>query len=625
MQSGDGLWRPSMPSERALLLDPTGVNQFASHLIPLLDGIILPGSKRGALTITNFDLNRGERRHQRYFAYQQRLDELCSCALSSDLSRINQLVDFSSLEFGGTWYLLLRRLLNHLPVNGIGRNLTPKQIGPALRRWAKATDATALLAQAREMLQREDTRLHTNDKQAMVPLSVLETVTAIHIRNFKAIEHLDLELKESPAPPLTRSEPPMTPALMILGENATGKSSILEAVALTLVPAAVRNALKIPMAELVMDPAQLGVDYSDQKTRAQIRIELSNQRWVELAIDQQAHAHSSNLDDQQVPVFAYGAFRRFIQASQRTSPHAHVRNLFDGNALSNPEPWLSQLKQDRFDMVIRTLREVLATDGDFDVIQRNQDSGTLYMVTAVSEPDGSLRFNRTPLPAVSSGYRSMLAMICDILKGLLNASIYPGFESFQSARGVVLIDEIEAHLHPRWKVQVMSRLRAALPSMTFIVTTHDPLCLRGMEQGEVAVLQRIASTDSQAQRQMPITIESMTDLPPVTDLRLEQLLTSDFFQMLSTDDAHADRRLARIADLMAAHARGELSAEDQRVLQDFNADITNALPIGSSEVHQIVQLAVAEYLEQRRAASSQRLRDLRRAAKDQILAALERL
>lgn len=624
VSSGHGLWPFGMPSEKAQLLDPTEVTQFASHLIPLLDGVILPGSKRGALTIAQFDLNRRERRHQRYFIYQQRLDELRNLIASSDPFAINKLVDFESLEFAGTWYLLLRRLLNHLPVIGIGRNVTRKQIGPALHRWAKAKDAAVLLAQALQMLEREDAALHASDKQAMASEPVIESITAIHIRNFKAIEQLDLKLNEVPVRSLADSGS-LAPALVILGENATGKSSILEAVALTLLPAAVRNALNIPLADLVLDPAQLGVDGGDQSASAQIRIELSGQHWIELLIDQHAHIHNSNLNNQQVPVFAYGAFRRFTRTSPRTTPQAHVRNLFDGNVLPNPEPWLSQLKQDRFNMVIRTLREVLAIDGDFDVIQRVQDNGALFMVTAISEPDDAPRFNRTPLHAVSSGYRSMLAMICDILKGLMNSTVYPGFESFQSARGVVLIDEIEAHLHPRWKVQIMSRLRAALPNMTFIVTTHDPLCLRGMAQGEVAVLQRISSADSQAQRQMPITIESMADLPPVADLRLEQLLTSDFFQMLSTDDAYADRRLAKITDLIAAHARGEISADDERVLQSFNAEITNALPIGSSEIHQIVQLAVGEYLAKRRAASSQRLRDLRREAKDQILAALERL
>ncbi|RYG93847.1 MAG: hypothetical protein EON58_17505, partial [Alphaproteobacteria bacterium] len=169
VNSGNGLWQFGMPSEKPMLLDPTEVRQFAGHLIPALDGGLLPGSVRGAYTIAHFDLNRGERRHQRYITYQQRLEELRSCTKSSELSRIDRLVDFAILEFGGTWYLLLRRLLNHLPVNGIVRNPTPKQIGPALRRWAKATDAAMLLEQAHHMLQREDATLHASDKQAMAP------------------------------------------------------------------------------------------------------------------------------------------------------------------------------------------------------------------------------------------------------------------------------------------------------------------------------------------------------------------------------------------------------------------------------------------------------------------------
>lgn len=624
VSNGDGLWQFGSPQENAQLLDPTQVGSFARHLTPLSDGLLMPSSKQGALTVAHFDLNRIQRRHQRYITYQQRLDELHACGLLADLSKIDQLTAFATLEFGGSWYLLLRRLLGHLPVNGIGRDLKPEQIGPALRLWLKAANPAALWANARQALQREDAELHGSDNSATVPVPVLESITAIDIRNFKAIEQLDLQLNPLPVRSSTGPEP-VTPAMMILGENATGKSSILEAVALTLVPTAIRQALKLPLAELVMDPTQLGDDQGSPAAHAQICLSLTNQRWVQLMIDRQTHVLSSNLGNQQIPVFAYGAFRRFSQARSPSGVHAHVRNLFDGSVLCNPEPWLNRLTQDRFDMVVRTLREVLAIDGDFDVIQRDPDSHTLQMVTAVRHPDGTPRLNRTPLNAVSSGYRSMLAMICDILKGLLSAKINPGFQSFQSARGVILIDEIEAHLHPRWKVQVMSRLRAALPKMTFIVTTHDPLCLRGMAHGEVVVLQRISTAESEAQRQAPVTIESMAGLPSVADLRVEQLLTSDFFQMLSTDDAHADRRLARIADLMGAKVRGELSADDERVLEDFNADITHALPIGSSEVHQIVQWAVAEYLEKRRAASSVRLRDLRRDAKDQILAALERL
>jgi len=216
-------------------------------------------------------------------------------------------------------------------------------------------------------------------------------------------------------------------------------------------------------------------------------------------------------------------------------------------------------------------------------------------------------------------------MVCDIMKGLLDPCVYESFESFQTAQGVVLIDEIEAHLHPRWKVQVMTSLRRALPGMTFIVTTHDPLCLRGMGDDEVAVLQRIAASDTTQPSQLPILVERMADLPPVSALRVEQLLTSDFFQMLSSDDAASDRRLARIGDLIAAQARGTLLAEDELVLRAFEADIAAALPVGSSEVHRLVQEAVAEYLAKRRAASSAALQAMRQEAKDEILRALELL
>lgn len=623
--SGDGVWPFSRSGERPLLLDPAKNQPFARHLVPTLDGELLSRTVRAEATITTFDLNRSERRDQRYHVYQERLGALQDFIRAPDHSRLEKIVNFTHLEFGGTWYLLLRRLLGHSSISRTGRGLAATQVGPALYRLAQSGNGLDLLDRLLATLHREDRSPRSQARHTEAPVPAKESVAAIHIRNFKAIEQLELRLNDRSVRPSDRNAPP-TPSLVILGENATGKSSILEAIALALMPAATRNSLQVPWAEFVTDPAQLGCEPGVLPAETEIHIELTNQYWARLKIDLLSHDSQDNLGNQRVPVFAYGAFRRFTRVAAAGLAHAHVRNLFQDIELSNPERWLRGLRQDRFDMVIRTLRDVLAVEGDFDVIQRDLGTGELRVVTAVSEPDGTSRFNRTPFRAVSSGYRSMLAMVCDIMRGLLSPTVYPGFESFQSARGVVLIDEIEAHLHPRWKVQVMSRLRAAFPNMTFIVTTHDPLCLRGMEQGEVAVLQRVATSHSQTDSRMPIFIESIGELPPVSDLRLEQLLTSDFFQMLSTDDAHADRRLAKIADLMSARARGEvLSANDERVVSDFRRDISSSLPIGSSEVHRIIQEVVAEYLAKRRAVSTQTLRQLRRETKDEILTALESL
>lgn len=146
-----------------------------------------------------------------------------------------------------------------------------------------------------------------------------------------------------------------------------------------------------------------------------------------------------------------------------------------------------------------------------------------------------------------------------------------------------------------------------------------------MGEDEVVVLQRVATSDVDQVSQLPILVERMTDLPPVANLRIEQLLTSDFFQLLSSDDAASGRKLAHIGDLIAARARGALAPDDETVLTAFEADIASALPVGSSEVHRMVQEAVAEYLSKRREASSATLKAMRQEAKDEILRALELL
>ena len=49
----------------------------------------------------------------------------------------------------------------------------------------------------------------------------------------------------------------------------------------------------------------------------------------------------------------------------------------------------------------------------------------------------------------------------------------------------MLLDEIDTHLHPTWKMQIVRGLRQMMPAMQFITPTHEPLCLRGLEEGEV--------------------------------------------------------------------------------------------------------------------------------------------
>ena len=56
--------------------------------------------------------------------------------------------------------------------------------------------------------------------------------------------------------------------------------------------------------------------------------------------------------------------------------------------------------------------------------------------------------------------------------------------------GLVLIDEIDLHLHPQWQIEIISRTKKILPKMSFIVSTHNPLTLVGAKSEEILILKR---------------------------------------------------------------------------------------------------------------------------------------
>lgn len=624
VSNGDGIWTTPV-QEANVLLDPCRDTAYDRHLMPRLDGALVALTSRAAATVQTFDLDREDRRSVRARRYGERLDRLRVLLRRPPQGRARDvdddwsaLFDFGRMEFGGTWLLLLKRIARRIDFpGGVGTPSRRVQLAPAFRRLP---DADAL-ERAVEDVGREDPRLVPVDTLAPSGGRLRAGLRRIEVLRFRAVERLVLDV---PAPEPAPDGQIRAPAMMILGENATGKSSLLEAVALTLASEEARRALAPDWRSMPLDPTQMGSDGGHRSASAQVRLEFDGGRRASLSIADGIASARSDFGSERAAVFAYGAFRRFGDDAPPSSSSRHIRNLFDSTPLPDPEPWLRSLSPAAFAMVVRTLRDLLSIEGDFDVIQRSGRARELRMVTSVTDSGGGTRFNRSPLRSVSSGYRSMLGMLCDILRGLLEPIEAEGASTFEASTGVVLIDEIEAHLHPRWKVQVMTSLRSALPGVTFVVTTHDPLCLRGMRSDEIVVLQRVASSELGVESELPIAVERMTGLPEAADLRVEQLLTSDFFQLFSSNDAASDRGLARVGDLMARRAAGEeLPPEDACVLDEFERDVAGALPVGSSEVHRMVQAALAEFLERRRDASNAALAELGEQARQRILSALE--
>ena len=87
------------------------------------------------------------------------------------------------------------------------------------------------------------------------------------------------------------------------------------------------------------------------------------------------------------------------------------------------------------------------------------------------------------LTQLSDGERSFLAMICDLGRRLTLAN--PLLENPLDGAGVVLIDELELHLHPKWQRDVTEKLRRTFPNIQFIATTHSPFVIQALRPGEL--------------------------------------------------------------------------------------------------------------------------------------------
>jgi predicted ATP-binding protein involved in virulence len=87
------------------------------------------------------------------------------------------------------------------------------------------------------------------------------------------------------------------------------------------------------------------------------------------------------------------------------------------------------------------------------------------------------QLGRMRVDYLSDGIRSMLAMAGDIAYRCIKLNPHMGATAALDTGGVVLIDEVDMHLHPRWQQLVLTQLQAAFPRIQFIVTTHSPQVL----------------------------------------------------------------------------------------------------------------------------------------------------
>jgi hypothetical protein len=146
-----------------------------------------------------------------------------------------------------------------------------------------------------------------------------------------------------------------------------------------------------------------------------------------------------------------------------------------------------------------------------------------------------------PFQALSDGYRAFIGWVADMLFHVCFGAS-KGKKLVESS-GIILVDEIDLHLHPHWQMRVIETIARALPRMQFIVTSHSPLVAGSLEWMNIITMRVPGRANKTEANRVAESIHG---------LDADQVLLSDFFGLSST---RAGAKTSRL-DELTLRARG---------------------------------------------------------------------
>ena len=270
-------------------------------------------------------------------------------------------------------------------------------------------------------------------------------------------------------------------------------------------------------------------------------------------------------------VVAYGANRQ-LGSLNLTTPQLNdpigtrlhgVTELYDAEQMLRELHYASQTRENPEraerdlnhlkDVIVRILPEDLNPDHiqihSLDNLGRGEKSG-VYLSTFT----GSVAFSE-----LSLGYRTTLAWTADFAWRLMRQ--YPESNDPFAEPAVVLIDEIDLHLHPRWQLSIMRDLSQIFPATQFIATSHSPLMAQVAEnENFVLCIKR--------QEERDVVIEN--DPNVIRGWRVDQILTSELFGGLGARSPKIEGLFVQRDELLAKPSR---TADQEAELESLRAQI----------------------------------------------------
>lgn len=391
-------------------------------------------------------------------------------------------------------------------------------------------------------------------------------ITRLSLDNMRCFNHLSIDFTEEKN------------CTIILADNGSGKTTAIDSIAklLSLFCGQFPGGKKIVVSEsdlriegqrrcehlslhahLIYDHRPLEVQLIHRRDNT---IKLENRVGVKQLTsiaDQLLRSHEAG-ETPSFPVLAYySTGRGYLQSPERRrdfqsiySPwDAYVSALHSDSDFKRFFMWFDSMEdQERremsrlrdFEYKLPALQAVRKVIEELLVGYKNPKIEMRPLRFVIDKIDSNGLSSKLRIEQLSDGYRMVLAMIADIASRMAEANPHlldPN--QILQVPGIVLVDEIDQHLHPKWQRTIISSLTRTFPNVQFIVSTHSPLV--ALNATEIAQIIRLSAEP----------LDENLQLDDFRTYNVSQILTSSLFGLPSDRSERWDIPLHRREDLLA--------------------------------------------------------------------------